>query len=81
MPCSREDIDSLSKTKKGWTSTVTSSSSSAAAGRAKASGRAKKDQTVGAGKSLGPSGKARSSLEFERDWRRIGAADQDRRYR
>lgn len=70
---SREDIDSLSKTKKGWVSTVTT--------KGKAPTSVRRTQKAGAsGKALGVSkgAKAKSSMEFEREWRRMGKDPQER---
>jgi hypothetical protein len=69
---SRQEMDSLGKAKKGW---VTAQVKGAAEAR-KASG---KEAAMGGSLGKAKQGRPKSSMEFGRDWRRLGSAEE--RYR
>lgn len=72
--CSREEINSLGKTKKGWANARhqngSSSSSSSLGGKKKTQGTSSDLST--------PAGRPQSCMEFERDWRRCKGDGQRR---
>ena len=69
----REDINSLSKVKKGWANARHQKPSSSSSSKKGGGGKTAAGFTA-------PAGQPRSPMEFERDWRRMGP-DMEKRLR